>query len=100
MILEHRELLRVLDRVVGAVLLLEEVVDLRGGELVRVAAVDSTHDGVARLDVRRSAGSLRRRCRARIFSAIVIGRCGVSGTGSCELAALRRPSRTGRGRLL
>jgi hypothetical protein len=53
-VLEDRELARVLDLVVGAVLLLEEVVDLGGGELVRVAAVDVDHHGVAGLDVARS----------------------------------------------
>src|SRR5947208_741184 len=48
-VLEDGELRRVLDRVVGAVLLLEEVVNLGGGELVRVAAVDRDDDGVAGL---------------------------------------------------
>ncbi len=40
-ILEHRELRRGLDLVVDAVLVLQEEVHLRGGELVRVAAVDA-----------------------------------------------------------
>jgi len=49
MVLEHRELARVLHLVVRPVLLLQEVVDLRGGELVGVAAVDPDDHGIARL---------------------------------------------------
>ena len=51
MVFEHRELLRVRDLVAGSVLLLEEVVHLRGRELVRVSAVDVDDDRVARLHV-------------------------------------------------
>ena len=49
-VLENREPAGVLERVVLAVLLLQEVVDLRGGELVRVAAVDVHDQGVAGFD--------------------------------------------------
>ena len=51
MIFEHREFLRIFDFVVWPVLLLEEVVHLRRGELVRVSAVDIDDHGVAGLDV-------------------------------------------------
>jgi hypothetical protein len=49
-VLEHGELRRVGDAVALAVLLREEVVDLRGRELVGVAAVHAHDDGVAGLD--------------------------------------------------
>ena len=50
-ILEDRELVRVLDLIIRPVFLFQEVVDLRRGELVRVAAVHLDHDRVARLDI-------------------------------------------------
>ena len=49
-ILEDGELLRRLDRVVSAVGLPEEVMHLRRGELVAVAAIDSDENIVARRD--------------------------------------------------
>ena len=76
-VLEHGELRRVLDAVVLAVLLAQELVHLRGRELVAVAAVHVADDRVARLHVVHAPRRpLRRpaRCAARIFSAIVIGR--------------------------
>jgi hypothetical protein len=49
-VFEHRKLARVLELVVSAVLLVEEQVDLGGGELVGVAGVDANQDGVAGSD--------------------------------------------------
>ncbi len=51
MVLEHGELRRVLQLVVRAVLVGEEQIDLRGGELVRVAGVDLHEHRIARLHV-------------------------------------------------
>src|SRR5688572_33252841 len=50
MILEDGELAGVLDRVVAAVLLSEEVVDLRRRELVCVTAVDTDDERIAWFD--------------------------------------------------
>ncbi len=74
-VLEDGELARGFSiRVVRAVLLLEEVVHLGGGELVGVAAVDATTTASPGFTKTSLSARRRRMWRARIFSAMVIGR--------------------------